>query len=757
MRIKYLIGLSLTLLCIHTYAQQSETESKIDKLIAKMSLEEKVGQMTQVTLDFVCKGKPLDMTKAMEIDQARLDSALITYHIGSILNTGTYTLPREKWYELISKIQYTALNKTKLKIPVLYGVDAIHGATYTSGSTLFPQELALAATWQPKFAERAASITAYEVRASAIPWNFSPVLDLGRQPLWSRFFETFGEDPYLTSQMGNAIIKGYQGDNIANPEKVAACLKHYVGYSFPFNGKDRTPILMPERLLREYYLVPFAQAIKNGAMTVMVNSGEINGTPVHADYHIVTEILKQELKFEGFAVTDWEDIIMLHTVHKVAASPKDAVAMAINAGIDMSMVPLDVSFCKQLTELVQEGRVPLSRIDDAVRRILRVKLKLGLFEHPYYDMADYPKFGSAEFTEANFQSALECLTLLKNKGNILPLAKNKKVLLTGVAANLLNPLNGGWTHTWQGLSTDYNPQNKKTIYQAVKDKIGKDFTIYVEGTSYDQDVNVADAVKASQNADYIVVCLGEKPATEKPGDIEDLTMDKAQLNLVKELARTGKKIILVLAENRPRIISDIEPLVDAIVMAYLPGNEGGRAIAEVIYGDVNPSGKLPFTYPRYTGALVTYDHKFAETRDPNFGFNAINPQYPFGFGLSYTQFAYSDLKLDKKKILVSDVVSVSVKVTNTGSKEGKEVVQMFLRDEYASITPAVKRLRAFSKVSLKPGESTVVNFSIDKKDLGFVNTNNEWIIEPGDFTVTVDKLSQGFELISKEVTKVTVP
>lgn len=754
MKIKISVGLFLVLFNMNTFAQ---TESKmISKLISTMTLEEKVGQMTQVTLDFVCKGKPLDDTKSMEIDQTKLDSALISHHIGSILNTGTYTLSREKWYELISKIQYTALNKTRLKIPVLYGVDAIHGATYTSGSTLFPQELAMAATWEPKFAEKAGAITAYEVRASAIPWNFSPVLDLGRQPLWSRFFETFGEDPYLVSQMGKAILKGYQGDNFNHPEKVAACLKHYVGYSFPFNGKDRTPILMPERLLREYYLVPFAEAIKNGALTVMVNSAEINGTPVHADYHIVTEILKQELKFEGFAVTDWEDIIMLHTVHKVASSHKDAIAMAINAGIDMSMVPLDVSFCKLLVELVNEGRVPMSRIDDAVTRILRVKYRLGLFEHPYYEMNSYTKFGSAEFTEVNFQAALECLTLLKNKNNILPLPKNKKVLLTGVAANLLNPLNGGWTHTWQGLSTDYNPQNKKTIYQAVKDKIGAGFTIYVEGTSYDKDVNVADAVKASQNADYIVVCLGEKPATEKPGDVEDLTMDKAQLKLVKELAKTGKKIILILAENRPRIISEIEPLVDAIVMAYLPGNEGGRAIAEVIYGDVNPSGKLPFTYPRYTGSLVTYDHKFAETRDPQFGFNAINPQYPFGFGLSYTQFEYTDLKLDKKNILITDSVAVSVKVTNTGAREGKEVVQMYLRDEYASITPAVKRLRAFSKVSLKPQESVVVNFTINRKDLGFVNANNEWIIEPGDFTVTIDKLAQGFNLTS-EVTKVTAP
>lgn len=722
----------------------NQSEAKIDSLLSVMTLEEKAGEMTQLTLDYICKGKAFDENKEMVIDPVKLDSALLYYHVGSILNTGTYTLSREKWYELITQIQEVATKKSRLKIPVLYGVDAIHGATYTQGSTLFPQELALAATWDPTFAEKGGAITAYEVRGSGIPWNFSPVLDLGRQPLWSRYFETFGEDPYLATQMGDAMIKGYQGDNIASPDKVAACLKHYMGYSYSVSGKDRTPVLMPERLLREYYLVPFASAVKNGALTVMVNSTEINGTPVHANYHILTEILKEELKFEGFAVTDWEDIIMLNTVHRVAPTYKDAVAIAINAGIDMSMVPSDVKFHTYLVELVNEGRVPMSRIDDAVRRILRVKMKLGLFEKPVSDYNYYTKFGSKEYADVSYQAALECITLLKNEQTILPLAKEKKVLLTGVAANLLNPLNGAWTHTWQGVETKYNPTDKKTILQAVTDKVGEKNVIYVEGTGYDKDINTSKAVAAAKGVDVIIACLGEQPATEKVGDIEDLEMEEAQLNLVKELSKSGKPIVLVLTEDRPRLIRKIEPIVAAVVMAYLPGNEGGRALAEIIYGDFNPCGRLPFTYPKYSGSLVTYDHKLSEERDKYFQMNAFQPQYPFGFGLSYTTYAYSDLKLSKDTISVSDTLVVSVKVTNAGSRNGKEVVQLYTRDDYATITPSVKRLKRFSKIELKPSETKEVTFRISASDLGFVGNDHKWITEPGSFGVMIQDLKGSF-------------
>jgi len=715
----------------------SEIDKKVEALIASMTLEEKIGQMTQVTLDVVCKGEPFDINKKQEIDIERLKVAIQKYNVGSILNTGMYTMPPEQWQSIISEIQTMATKETRLKIPVLYGVDAIHGATYSKGGTLFPQELALAATWDPAFAEKTGTITAYEIRACAIPWNFSPVLDLGRQPLWSRFFETFGEDPYLATQMGSAIVKGYQGNDISNPEKVAACLKHYVGYSHPFNGKDRTPILMPERLLREYYLVPFQEAIKNGALTVMVNSSEINGTPVHMDYHILTEILKQELKFEGFAVTDWEDIKMLHSIHRVASSEKEAVKLAINAGIDMSMVPSDFSFANHLLALVKEGQVKMSRIDDAVRRILKVKYKLGLFDHPIYPLSRYPKFGSEEFANESYKAAQECITLLKNKSVTLPLTKPSKILVTGPGANSLNSLNGAWTHTWQGVDTRFNSVGKKTILQALEDKVGEKYVHYIEGSSYYQNLNAERVAAEGSHVDAIIVCLAEEPSTEKVGDIDDLTLPAAQLNLVKEAAKSGKPIIAVLTVDRPRIITEIEPLVSAVVLAYLPGDEGGRAIADVLFGDVNPSGKLPFTYPRYTGSLFTYDHKFSEAKDKNFQFNAVNPLYPFGFGLSYTTFSYSNLKIDKDSIAPTESINVSVTVTNTGKREGKEVVQLYTRDLYASITPSVKRLKRFSKVLLKPGESQVVKFQIQPSDLKFVDNTNKWVLEPGEFEVMV--------------------
>ncbi|MDB5272025.1 MAG: bglX 4 [Chitinophagaceae bacterium] len=738
--------LFLSISSLKAQTSKEEIEKKIDALLASMTIEEKAGQMTQLTLDYVCQGKFFDDKKEMKIDPAKLDTALLKYHVGSILNTGSYALTRDNWYELIQKIQTVATQKTRLKIPVLYGIDAIHGANYTVGATLFPQELAQAATWNPSLIEQAGAVTAYEVRASAIPWNFSPVLDLGRQPLWARFFETFGEDPYLVSAMGEATIKGYQGKDISNPEKVAACLKHYMGYSASYSGKDRTPILLPERILREYYLLPFAKAVENGAMTVMVNSGEINGKPVHIDYHIITEILKQELKFDGFAVTDWEDIIFLTKRHRVAATYKEAIALAINAGIDMSMVPLEVDFTKLLIELVKEGKIPTSRMDDAVRRILRVKYRLGLFKQPYYEKASYKKFGSEEFKQINFQAAAEALTLLKNKDGLLPLAKSKKVLLTGAAANSLTPLNGAWTHTWQGLEPKYNPKDKQTVYQALQTKIGADHVVYVEGTTYDKDVNTAEAVKQAANVDYIIVCLAEKPGTEKDGDIHDLNLDRAQQDFVKALSKTGKPIFFVMAFDRPRLITEIEPLASGILMAYLPGNEGGRAIVDVLYGDVNPSGKLPFSYPKYPNALNTYDYKSTEDVSPG-QYLGVDFLYPFGSGLSYTSFSYTDLQLSTEQLKGNDTLTVSIKITNSGSKEGKEVVQLYTRDEFASITPSVKRLKGFQKINLKAGESRVVQFKLHRKDLSFVDSNNQWITEPGDFTVLIDKLSKQFLLV----------
>jgi beta-glucosidase len=721
-----------------------DVEKKIDNLLSKMTLEEKVGQMTQITLDIICTGAPFDVNKQMEIDPAKLDTALLKYKVGSILNTGTSTLSREEWYKIIGMIHEVNTKKTDKKIPVLYGIDAIHGVTYTKGATMFPQELCLAATWDPSFAEKAGSITAYEVRASAIPWNFSPVLDLGRQPLWSRFFETFGEDPYLATEMGKGIVKGYQGDNISNPEKVAACLKHYMGYSFSFSGKDRTPILMPERLMREYYLPPFAAAIKAGAQTVMINSAEINGTPVHASKLILTDILKGELNFQGFAVTDWEDIVMLHTVHKVASSHKEAVKQAILAGVDMSMTPMTYTFATDLVQLVKDGEVPMARVDDAVRRILRVKFNLGLFEHTHYEMSRYPKFGSEEFAQVSYQSALESITLLKNLDNLLPLSKTKKILVTGPGAHSLNALNGAWTHTWQGVETKYNTPGKKTVLDAIKDKVGEKNVKYVEGTDYDKDINTALAVKEARSVDYVLVCINEKPSAEKPGDIEDLNLDEAQLNLIEALTKTGKPVILVLFESRPRIVTKAEAMTKVTIMGYRPGNEGGKALIDLLYGDANPSGRLPFTYPRSTGSLVTYDHKTSEIKDKDFGNNAFNPLYQFGSGLSYTTYSYADLSINSDTLKGSDSLTIKVKVTNTGKMAGKEVVQIYIRDEYATITPSVKRLRAFNKVALNPGETKELSFRISKDNLGFVNNDNKWITETGAFTILVGNLTKPF-------------
>lgn len=734
--------LSLIFFFSCSVSPKNDLESKIDHLLNQMTLEEKVGQMTQLNLDVVCKGEVFKLIEPIQIDSVKLHKAIIQYNVGSIFNCGGHTLTREQWKEIITSIQHTATQKTRLKIPIIYGIDAIHGVNYTVGATLFPQELAQAATWNPELVRQSTAITAYEVRASGSTWNFSPVLDLGRQPLWSRFFETYGEDVFLAKNMAKAAINGYEGDDISNPEKVAACCKHFLGYSFPLSGKDRTPAWIDERNLREYFLPTFAEAIKAGAHSVMVNSGEINGIPVHANYDILTKLLKLELNFQGIAVTDWEDIIKLNSVHHVAVSVKDAVKIAVNAGVDMSMVPNDFSFADFLIELVNEKQVDMSRIDDAVRRILRVKFRLGLFEKPIPDFDYYKKFGSDEFSNISFQTALEGMTLLKNEKNILPLSKNEKILITGPAANLLNILNGSWTHTWQGVDSTYNTKGKKTILQAIQEKIGRDKVIFVEGVSLDKEINIDKAVEAAKKVKAVIICLGEIPCTEKPGDIEDLTLPKAQINLVKKISETGTPIIFVMVFNRPRIINEIEPLARGIVMTYLPGDEGGRAIASTIFGENNPSGKLPFTYPKFSGSILHYDRKYAEEDDAYFGKNGYTPQWDFGFGLSYTNFEYSDLKLNKDTISQNDTLIVSVLVKNIGKVNGKEVVQLYVSDLFASITPSVKRLRGFEKINLSSGEENLVSFKITSDDLAFVGLNNQWRVEEGEFEIKIDALSQ---------------
>lgn len=714
------------------------TDKRVKELISKMTLEEKVGQMTQITLQAVSK-KQGTKDQHHEIDDAKLEEAIIKYHVGSILNVFDVAHEVEYWHEVITKIQNIA-QKTRLKIPVIYGIDAIHGATYTKGSTLFPQALAVASTWNKDVARTIGQITSVETRASGIPWNFYPVMDIGRQPLWPRLWETFGEDVYLASQLGTSYIKGAQGNDISKPDKLATCLKHYVGYSFPINGLDRTPAWISERMMREYFLPPFEAGILAGSPTIMVNSAEVDGIPGHANYHLLTEILRNELKFKGFVVSDWEDIKRLYTRDKVASSPKEAVRMAVMAGVDMSMVPYDFSFYELLIELVNEGKVPMKRINEAVERIFNVKYQLGLFENPFPEKELIKNIATKENTEANLNAARESIILAKNEDNFLPLKKDKKIFVTGPTANLLSSLNGGWTITWQGNEESLYPKDKKTILEAIKNKVGEGNVTYLEGCSFDSDINSNDAYMQAVNSDLIVLCLGEAAYCETPGNIYDLTLPKAQIDYAKKLLNSGKPVVLVMVEGRPRVITEIANEIKSIVLAFLPGMEGGNAIADVLFGDVNPSGKLPITYPKSPNGITLYDYKPLEYSDGN----KYDPLFPFGHGLSYTKFNYSNLKLSSNKINANDKLTVSVDVENTGSLKGKEVVQLYLTDLYGSVSRPNKQLKGFEKIELNPGEKKTVQFTIDKSHLSFIGLNNKRIVEPGEFTVTIGDLKKNF-------------
>jgi beta-glucosidase len=723
---------------------EEEIEKKVNELLSKMTLEEKVGQMTQVTIQAVSAVQGT-ATQAHKLDPTKLEEAIVNYHVGSILNVYDAAHSVDYWHEVITQIQDAATQKTRLGIPIMYGIDAIHGANYTREATLFPQSIAMAATRNTELMKKNGEITAYEVRASGIPWNFNPVLGVGRSPLWSRLFETFGEDPYLVSMMGEAYIKGLEGENndVGAPDKVAACMKHYLGYSFPMSGKDRTPAWIPERMLRDIFLPPFQKAVEAGVHTVMVNSSEINGIPAHSDHYILSEILRNELGFKGFVVSDWQDINNLYTRDKVASSRKEAVRMAVMAGVDMSMVPYDYSFYNDLLELAKEGEVPQSRIDEAVGRILRVKFRLNLFENPYPDKSMKAKVGSAEFAAVSLQAAREALTLLKNNGNSLPLDKNQKVLVTGPTANMRSLLNSGWTYTWQGNEESLYPKNKKTILEAIQAKIGEENVTYLPGSTIDTLIDVDKAAEAAKKADVAIVCIGEQAYCETPGNIHDLTLPRAQLDLVAAIQKTGTPVVLVLVEGRPRIITPVVDKSTAILMAYLPGPEGGQAVADVLFGDFNPCGKLPFTYPRNPNDLVCYDHKPLERDDPN----KMDPLYPFGHGLSYTTFEYSSLELQPKAIDQNEPVNIKVTVKNTGSRAGREVVELYLSDLYRSVSPPVKQLKRFTAVQLQPGESRTIEFSLDKKDFSFSGRDGKYTVEPGEFKVAAGNLSSVFELM----------
>jgi len=745
-----------------TPIQPVTTQEKVEALLAKMTLEEKVGQMAQVTLDVITKGKNEYVSdEPLQLDMALVRKALIEYKLGSVLNTANNRARTpEKWHEIISQLQEVATKETRLKIPIIYGVDAIHGTTYTAGATFFPQQIGQAATWNRAIVKKGAEICAYETRASSIPWNFSPVLDLGRDARFPRLWETFGEDVYLTSELGKQMVDGYEGESndVKNPYRVASCVKHFLGYQVPNSGKDRTPAFIPELELRERHLPAFKAAIDAGAHTVMINSGLINGTPVHADYTILTKLLKEELGFKGVAVTDWKDIDNLYERDKVVATPKEAVKLAINAGIDMSMIPYNFKFCDYLIALVKEGEVPMSRIDDAVRRILTLKFELGLFETPVTNYKDYPQFGSKAFEESAYVAASESITLLKNSNNVLPLKKGAKLLVTGPNANSMRSLNGGWSYSWQGEKVNEFGEKYNTILEALQQKGGKDNITFVQGVAYkddgkyweEKDVDIDAAVKAAAKADYIILCAGENSYTEKPGDLHDLTLSANQIALAKALVKTGKPVILVLNEGRPRLISSFERDVQGVLQSYLPGNFGGDAIADILYGTVNPSGKLPYTYPMYANTLVTYDHKPSEEQTKMQGMydyeSDFAVQYPFGFGLSYTSFQYSDLQVSKAAIAANEKITISVTVKNAGTRDGKEVVQLFIADQYASITPDVKRLRGFEKINLKAGESQKVSFTIAPRNIAFVAKDLRWTVEKGDYEVSVGTLKAKFTL-----------
>ena len=721
----------------------SQISKRVDDLISQMTLEEKVGQMTQITLQVVSK-KQGTVNQKFELDNEKLRDAITKYHVGSILNVYDVAHSVEEWHTLINEIQDISTNETRLHIPIIYGIDAIHGATYTKEATLFPQAINMAATWNKNLVKKEGEITSRQVRASGIPWNFYPVMDIGRQPLWSRLWESYGEDVYLASTLGMSYIQGAQGEDFSSPDKVATCLKHYIGYSFPINGKDRTPAWISENTLREYFLPTFEAGIKAGAPTIMVNSSEVNGIPVHSDYHLLTEILRDELKFEGFVVSDWQDIINLHTRDRVASTPEEAVKMAVLAGVDMSMVPLDYSFYNILLKLVEDGEVPLSRIDEAVKRILAVKIKLGLFENPM-PIENYKEAFNSDYDKINYQAAVESIILTKNENELLPLSKDKKLLITGPTANLLSVMNGGWTYIWQGNEEKLYPEKENTILEAIIKKVGIERVIYIETPEFDKIDNLKKINESATDVDYIVVCLGEPAYCETPGNINDLTLDESQLKLVEEMSKSDKPIILIMLEGRPRIIKRIVDKTDAILVGFLPGLKGGDAIASILFGDDTPSAKLPVTYPEFPNGLMCYDYKPIEGSQ-----NTYNMQWPFGYGLSYTTFEYSNLKANKNEIGLNENLSVTVDVKNSGEIAGKEVVQLYVCDMYGSISRPVKQLKGFEKIKLDPGETKQVRFTISPDQLSFIGRNNLRTIEPGDFEIYISDLKIGFKLVDTE-------
>ena len=735
----------------------AKIEAQVEKTLAKLTLEEKIGQMMELVTDLFGAN---DDKGVFYIDEKKTDSLFSRYKIGSILNAPNTCAPTaEQWEKYIAQIQKISMKR--MGIPCVFGLDQNHGSTYTQGGTLFPQNINVAATFNREIARRSAEATAYETRAVSVPWTYSPTVDLGRDARWPRIWENFGEDTYLNAEMGKAMVLGFQGEdpNHIDQQHIATSMKHFMGYGVPWTGKDRTPAYISPSDLREKHFAPFLAGIQAGALTVMVNSASVNGMPMHANKDILTGWLKEETGWDGVLITDWADINNLYTREMVAKDKKDALRIAINAGIDMIMEPYSADACGYLIELVNEGKIPMSRIDDACRRVLRMKYRLDLFKNPTQKLKDYPKFGGEEFAKLALEGATESMVLLKNEGNILPLHAGKKILLTGPNANQMRCLNGGWSYTWQGHRTDEFANKYNTIYEAFCNTFGKENVILQQGVTYNEkgkyweenEPDIMRAVAAAKDVDVIVACIGENSYTETPGNLTDLWLSDNQRNLVKALAQTGKPIILVLNEGRPRLIADIEPLAKGVIDIFLPGNYGGDALADLISGKQNFSGKMPYTYPKEINSLANYDFKKSEeveTMEGAYDYNAkITQQWGFGQGLSYTSYQYNNLKVDKSSFRHNDILRVSVDVKNTGKMAGKESVLLYSSDLVASMVPDGRRLRAFEKVALQPGESKTVTFELRAKDLAFVGYDGKWVLEEGDFKLMVANQSANIHCV----------
>lgn len=722
-------------------------EAQVEQTLKKLTLEEKIGQMMELVTDLFGAN---DKNGVFYIDEHKTDSILSRYKIGSILNAPNTCAPTAKqWEKYIAQIQKISMKR--IGIPCVFGLDQNHGSTYTQGGTLFPQNINVAATFNREIARRSAEATAYETRAVSVPWTYSPTVDLGRDARWPRIWENFGEDCYLSSEMGKAMVYGFQGEDPNNIDQyhIATSMKHFMGYGVPWTGKDRTPAYISPADLREKHFAPFLAGLQAGALTVMVNSASVNGVPMHANKEFLTGWLKEETGWDGVLITDWADINNLYTREMVAKDKKDALRIAINAGIDMIMEPYSCDACGYLVELVKEGKIPMSRIDDACRRVLRMKYRLDLFKNPTQKLKNYPKFGGEEFAKLALEGATESMVLLKNEGNILPLQHGKKILLTGPNANQMRCLNGGWSYTWQGHRADEFAGKYNTIYEAFCNEYGKENVILNQGVTYNEkgkyweenEPQIQEAVAAAKDADVIVACIGENSYTETPGNLTDLWLSETQRNLVKALAQTGKPVILVLNEGRPRLIADIEPLAQGIINILIPGNMGGDALANLVSGKSNFSGKMPYTYPKEINSLANYDFKKSEevgTMEGAYDYNAkITQQWGFGYGLSYTSYKYSNLKVSQSDFRHGDIIKVSVDVKNTGKVAGKESVLLFSSDLIASVVPDGRRLRAFDKVELQPGETKTMTFELKADDLAFVGWNGKWRLEEGDFKLMI--------------------